>query len=280
MRVLISGGGIAGLTLAHFLHQHGLTPVVIERASGLRREGYAIDFFGIGYEVAERMNLIDQLADQQIPFDVLAYVNAQGELIAKLDMALVRKITNGKYMGLMHGTLVEALYGVLAETVEVRFGCELLRVLQGREAVEVTFNDGRTESFDLLIGADGVHSGTRTLVFGPEDHFRRYLGYTIACYLLPDHYTIGRAWKMYLEPGRLVATLCTPKADEVLMFFLYRSVSLEHLPREQRLPRLREVFAGMGWLTQRLLCDVNPSENVFMDAVIAHLAKVAGSPPR
>lgn len=268
MRVLISGGGIAGLTLAHFLHQHGLTPVVIERASDPRREGYAIDFFGIGYEVAERMNLIDRLAREQIPFDVLAYVNAQGEQIAKLDMALVQKITNGKYMGLMHGTLEEALYEALAEAVEVRFGRELLRVVQGRGAVEVTFNDGTSEAFDLLIGADGVHSATRALVFGPEDQFRRYLGYTIAGYPLADRYNIGRAWNMYLEPGRLVAALCTPKADEILAFFLYRSASPEHLPREQRLPRLRDLCAGMGWLTQQLLCDVNPSENVFMDAVI------------
>src|SRR5579864_2330333 len=114
MRVFISGGGIAGLTLAHFLHRHGMTPVVIERAGSLRQDGYAIDFFGIGYEVAERMNLIDRLADQQIPFDVLVYVNAQGELIAKLDMALVQRITNGKYLGLMHSTLVEALYEALA----------------------------------------------------------------------------------------------------------------------------------------------------------------------
>lgn len=58
MRVLISGGGIAGLTLAYFLHQNGMTPVVIERACDPRREGYAIDFFGTSYEVAEQMHLI------------------------------------------------------------------------------------------------------------------------------------------------------------------------------------------------------------------------------
>lgn len=268
MRVLISGGGIAGLTLAYFLQQHGLTPVVIERASGPRREGYAIDFFGVGYEVAERMHLIDRLAREQIPFDVLAYMNAHDELLAKLDMALVQKITNGKYLGLMHRTLEEALYEALAGTVEVRFGRELLHVVQRSDAVEVTFNDGRTESFDLLIGADGVHSATRALVFGPENQFSHYLGYTIAGFPLADRYRIGRAWKMYLEPGRMVAALCTPQAEEIFTFFGYRSPAPEHLPREQRLPRLREVYAGMGWLTTHLLADVSPAENIFMDAVI------------
>ncbi|MGH2484864.1 MAG: FAD-dependent monooxygenase [Ktedonobacterales bacterium] len=268
MRVLISGGGIAGLTLAYFLRQHGVTPVVIERANGPRREGYAIDFFGVGYEVAERMNLIERLAREQIPFDMLGYVNARGDLLAKLNMALIQKITHGKYMGLMHGTLEEALYEVLNDTVEIRFGGELLRVTQGRDAVEVTFKDGGSESFDLLIGADGVHSSARALVFGPEEHFRHYLGYTVAAYPLADRYSIGRAWKMYLEPGRLIAALCTPKPDEILAFFLYRSASPERLPRERRLSRLRDVFAGMGWRAEQLLADVNPAENIFMDAVV------------
>jgi 2-polyprenyl-6-methoxyphenol hydroxylase-like FAD-dependent oxidoreductase len=268
MRVLISGGGIAGLTLAYWLHQYAIPSVVIEQAQGIRRDGYAIDFLGTGYEVAERMSLIDRLESQQIPFDALAYVNKTGKLIAKLDAALLRNITDGKYMGLMHSTLEEVLYEALAGQVEVRFGRSLVAIEPGPNAVVVTFNDGTTESFDLLIGADGVHSNTRALVFGPEDHFSRYLGYTIACYPLADRYGIGHAWKMYVEPGRLAAAYCTPKAGEILTFFMYQTAEKEHLPREQRLPRLREVFAGMGWMTQQFLSDVSSSESVFMDAVI------------
>jgi 2-polyprenyl-6-methoxyphenol hydroxylase-like FAD-dependent oxidoreductase len=268
MRVLISGGGIAGLTLANWLHQYDISSVVIEQAQSLRRDGYAIDFLGAGYDVAERMGLIDHLRSRQIPCDTLAYVNKAGKFIAALDSDLLRSITDGKYMGLMHATLEEVLFEALADQVEVRFGRSLTRVAQGMDAVEVAFNDGTTESFDLLIGADGVHSHTRALVFGPEDQFRCSLGYTIACYPLADRYDIGHAWKMYLEPGRMAAAYCTPKPGEILTFFMYQTAKPEHLPRELRLPRVREVFAGMGWLTQQFLCDVNPSENVFMDAVV------------
>jgi 2-polyprenyl-6-methoxyphenol hydroxylase-like FAD-dependent oxidoreductase len=114
--------------------------------------------------------------------------------------------------------------------------------------VEVTFNDGASASFDLLIGADGVHSATRALVFGPEEQFSRSLGYTIACYPLADRYGIGHTFKMYTEPGRMAAAYCTPQEGEILTFFMYQSSQQEHVPREQRLARLREVFAGMGWL--------------------------------
>jgi len=268
MRILISGGGIAGLTLAYWLHRYEIPVVVIEQAQGPRRDGYAIDFLGTGYEVAERMSLIDRLAAQQIPFEALIYVDRTGKPIAQLDAALIRNITDGKYMGLMHATLEAVLYEALADQIEVRFGRSLVAIEPGPDAVVVTFNDGTTESFDLLIGADGVHSTTRALVFGPEDRFSRYLGYTIACYPLVDRYDIGCTYKLYNEPGRQVLAYDTRAEGELLILFMYQSAKPEHLPREQRLARLREVFAGMGWITQQLLSDVSPSESVFMDAVI------------
>src|SRR5437763_8953569 len=90
MRVLISGGGIAGLTLANFLQKSDISSVVIEQAQDLRQDGYAIDFLGTGYDVAERMGLIDHLRSRQIPFEALVYVNKVGKPIAKLDVALLQ----------------------------------------------------------------------------------------------------------------------------------------------------------------------------------------------
>lgn len=268
MRVLISGGGIAGLTLAYWLHRYNISSVVIEQAPAIRRDGYAIDFLGTGYEVASRMNLIEQLAAQQIPFEALLYVNNEGKPLARMDAALMREITQGKYLGLMHATLEEVLYEALANQVEVRFGCSLTAIEPEPDAVAVAFNDGTSDSFDLLVGADGVHSNTRKLVFGPEEQFSHYLGYTIACYPLADRYHIGHFFQMYVKPGRAVAAYCTPYDGELLLFFMYKSAEQEHIPREQRLGHLREVFHGMGWLTQQFLNDVSPTQNVFMDAVI------------
>jgi 2-polyprenyl-6-methoxyphenol hydroxylase-like FAD-dependent oxidoreductase len=82
MRVLISGGGIAGLTLAYWLQHYAIPCVVVEQATSLRREGYAIDFFGTGYDVAQRMGLIDRLESQQLPLDAIVYVNGTGKPIA------------------------------------------------------------------------------------------------------------------------------------------------------------------------------------------------------
>jgi 2-polyprenyl-6-methoxyphenol hydroxylase-like FAD-dependent oxidoreductase len=267
MRVLISGGGIAGLTLAYWLHQYHIPAVVIEQATGIRRDGYAIDFMGTGYDVAERMGIIDTLHMRQNPFESLVYVNRTGKPIARLDAALLHTVTNGKYLGLMHSTLEEVLYEELAEQVEVRFARWITAIDSGPNEVAVTFNDGTTESFDVLIGADGVHSTTRALTFGPQEQFSRYLGCTIACYRLADRYDIGSTYRLYNEPGRQILAYGISQEREILALFLYQSAKPEYLPREQRLARLREVCTGMGWLTQQFLSDASPSTNVFMDAV-------------
>ena len=122
MRILIAGGGIAGFTLAYWL-----------------REGHGIDFYGTGYDVGERMGLIERLKERQIPLESLAYVNHTGKPVARMTADLLRTVLDGKYMALMRWTLQETLYEALDGQVETRFGCSLASVSQDAEKVEVTF---------------------------------------------------------------------------------------------------------------------------------------------
>ena len=266
MKILISGGGLAGLTLAYWLHQYGFTPVVIEQAAGQRRDGYGLDFFGSGYDVAEKMGLIGQLEAQQIKAEYIGYVNESGRPIAKLDIALMRRIMNGRYLPLMHWTLEEALYQAIVEDVDVRFGRSLTAVVQNAESVIATFDDGRRETFDLLIGADGIHSNTRSLAFGPEADFAHYLGYYVACYALPDKYGVGHAWQNYTEPGRQVGAYCSNREGELVTLFMWEAPDEGRIPNDKRLSHLRREFATMGWLTPQLLADA-PADNIYMDTV-------------
>ncbi len=267
MRVLIVGGGVAGLTLAYWLQQYNHSPLVIEQSAGLRRDGYGIDFYGTGYDVAERMGIIDRLAAQSIPMEYIAYVNRAGRPVATLRISLMRRVMYGKYLALMHPTLEEALFDALGGAVEVRFGLSVRDLDAAADAVSVTFTDGSRDAFDLVVGADGVHSATRKLVFGPEEQVSHYLGYTVASFALADRYGIGQSWKMYVEPGRMVGAYVSVHDGMMNTFFLYRQAEAERVARDERLPRLREVFAGMGWITSQLLGDASDSESIFMDAV-------------
>lgn len=267
MKILISGGGLAGLTLAYWLNRYGFTPVVIEQAQGMRHDGYGIDFFGTGYDVASRMNLIDTLNDRKIPIEYIAYVNASGAIQTRMDIALMEKVMRGKYLALMHWTLEEVLYDAVKNDVEIRFGRTLKAVRQSANAVDVTFDDGSTETFDLLIGADGIHSNTRGLVFGPESQFSHYMGYYIVCAPVPDRYGIGRTWKNYTEPGRQVGAYCSSNEGDVIATFMYAAPDEGYIPRDQRLPRLRKVFADMGWVAQPMLNDIHDPSAIYMDTV-------------
>ncbi len=149
----------------------------------------------------------------------------------------------------------------------MRFGRSLVAVKNSPQAVSVTYDEGTEETFDLLIGADGIHSNTRGLVFGQEEQFGRYLGYHVACYALPDRYGVGPAWKNYTEPGRLAGAYSSNHEGEIITLFLYSSADPDHISREQRLPRLREIFAGMGWITSQLLEDAPDPDAIFMDTV-------------
>jgi len=89
----------------------------------------------------------------------------------------------------------------------------------------------------------------------------------VACYALPDHYGIGPNWKNYAEPGRQAGAYCSSNEGEIITLFMYKAQDEGYIPREQRLPRLRQVFAVMDWITPQLLDNVPDPEAIFMDTV-------------
>ncbi|MEU1737455.1 FAD-dependent monooxygenase [Streptosporangium sp. NPDC020145] len=267
MRVLISGGGIAGLTLAYWLRHRGIEPVVVEHAPHGRLGGYGIDFFGTGYDVATRMGVLDRLTPHRLPVDAVEFVDASGRSQASLTPELLERIIRGPHLPLMHSTLEGALLDAVAAEVEIRFGESLAEVRDTGTAVEVGFTGGGRERFDLLVGADGVHSRTRELVFGHEERFVRHLGCRLASYPVTDRYGWGRVRAHYTEPGRQVVVYPDDEPGRLVTLLLFRSSYGESVPRERRLDLLRARFDGAGWLTPSLLDDAPAGESIFMDTM-------------
>ncbi|TDD83810.1 hypothetical protein E1293_14060 [Actinomadura darangshiensis] len=267
MKVLISGGGVAGLTLAYWLRRRGVEAVIVERAAHGRLGGYGIDFFGTGYDVAGRMGIVDRLAPHRLPVDSIDFVDAAGRVGARLTTPLLDKIIQGPHLALMHTTLEGALLDAVEGEVEIRFGETVTAVRDTGSAVEADFAGGGTQRFDLMVGADGIHSRTRELVFGPEPEFARYLGCRLACFPVADRYGWGRARVHCTEPGRQVVVYPTGRAGELIALFLFRSSRTGNVPRDERPGLLRSTFGGMGWLTPSLLAEAPADEPIFMDTM-------------
>jgi 2-polyprenyl-6-methoxyphenol hydroxylase-like FAD-dependent oxidoreductase len=266
-RVLISGAGIAGLTLAILLKERGWEPVVVERDTALRDEGYMMDFFGTGWDVAERMGLESKLRGIKYPIDSLQFVEPDGAVYASVPIDRIRRALDGKYTYLRRSDLERILYDrALAAGVIVNFGREVEELEDRSSEIRVRFNDGNEEAFALAFGADGVHSRLRQIVFGDARQFEHFLGGYVAAFHLDHHsFDLDRALKFYEEPDRVAAFY---PLDDMRMAATYSFRHAEtRVPPEERLDFVRKVYAGSGWLAEAMLGAYQAKEPLYFDTL-------------
>ncbi len=271
MNMLISGGGIAGLTLGYMLHHHGHEPLIVEKSAHLRDEGYMIDFFGPGYDASEKMGLLPEIAAIHYQIPRFAFLAPSGKVRFSLSYATLRKNLFGdRHFNFMRGDLEQLLYSKIEDRVEVRFGTEIESFEQAGATVRVKLTDGTTSSFDVLVGADGVHSQVRELAFGTEDSFSRFLGYYTAAFIVDEpkmreglggaFYTLTvpkRQVAVYPISGGRLATFFIHKAEHPLGDFSPQTVAEE----------LHRAYGRMGWIVPELLKRCPQGSGLYFDEV-------------
>lgn len=269
MRVLISGAGIAGLTLAFWLRKSGHEAVVIEKANDIRTEGYMIDFGGTGWDVADRMGLIDDLQARKHAIETIKYKNPAGDTTSQITLSKIFKAAGveGKFMVINRRDIVRVLYEAVRADVDIRFDVSVARVCQSLDGVSVTFEDGSSESFDALIGADGIHSNVRRLSFGEEAAFTRYLGYQFAVFLAPSlDFDLEDSFNLIAEPGYQFGMY--PYTDSEWMIYIVMHSDDDAIPpRAERAARLRAALPGDSRIINALLEPLDDDAYIFMDSV-------------
>ncbi|MCV7394534.1 FAD-binding domain [Mycobacterium paraseoulense] len=265
MRIAISGAGVAGAALAHWLQRTGHTPTLIEQAPQFRTGGYMIDFWGVGYQVAKRMGIEEQIRAAGYHMERLRSVGPNGEVKADVDVNVFRRVLGADLTSLRRGDLAAAIYTTIEDKVETIFGDSIATVDDRGDGVRLTFDNGAPRDFDLLIGADGLHSNVRGLVFGPERPFEHYLGCKVAACVVDGYRPREElAYVTYAAPGRQLARFAL-RDDRTTFLFIFRAGHDDDgiAPKDQ----LRKEFGDLGWEAKPMLAALDDVEDLYFDVV-------------
>ena len=268
MRIIINGAGIAGPTLAYWLRKAGHEVVLVEAAPQLRTGGYVIDFGLVGYDIAEKMGLIPRLRELGYQVREMRFVDREGRTSASMSVDALARLTHGRYITLRRSDLAATIYGALDGTVETIFGDSVASIEEAGACVRVGFDHAPPREADLVIGADGLHSRVRQLVFGPDTGVEVSLGYHVAAFEVEGYRPRDElVYLGYGVPGRQIYRF-SMRDDKTLFLFIFRD---EYLPAgspandQERKSVLTNVFADVGWECPQILAALASVGSIYFD---------------
>ena len=269
--MLVTGASIAGPALAHWLHRRGAEVTVVERAPELRPGGQAVDARGVAKEVIRRMGL-----DAPVR---AARTDTAGAYIVDVDGNVLETFRSDDDGGdgfiaeieILRGDLSQVLHEDTRDGVEYIFGDRIAELTQDADGVDVTFAGGDRRRFDLVVGADGLHSALRSTVFGPHEQFVRHLGRMMAFYTVPNEFGLDRWLIDYQESetGRSAGLRPIQDATRAMAMFSFLAADLDidyrDVAAQKRL--LHERMADLGWLAPKILAHLDDTPDFYLDQV-------------
>jgi 2-polyprenyl-6-methoxyphenol hydroxylase-like FAD-dependent oxidoreductase len=266
MRVLIVGAGIAGPTLAYWLHRAGHELTIVEHGPALRSGGYLVDFWGAGFDVAELMGIVPELRERGYVMTEARTVDRDGRRIGGFSPDVILR-SGERYVSIARSDLAGVIYSALDSSVELILGDSVSSLEDDGGRVRVTFDTGITRDFDVVIGADGLHSRVRRLAFGPDERYETYMGMIVAAFEISDYpHRDDLVAMMYAEVG-FQAVRLSLRDDTTLVLFSLRHDAVIPTDRSRQERLLRENLGDSGWEVPAMLEAMSASKDLYFDAV-------------
>ena len=265
--VLISGASIAGLTMAYWMDYYGFKVTVVEIGAAPRRGGSPIDVRGDALDTARRMGILDAIKAAKLPTEGLKFMNAQNEVQGIMLVEEIGAIRPGDDTELRRDDLVDILYENAGSDITYKFSNRITHLAQDADKVNVTFKDETTGTFDFVIGADGIHSGVRKLVFGEEEQFTYFLNYYFSVFEVDGSLGEKHYGHMFNTPDNMATIYFynADAADAILAFRAPDKITINRNNIHEQKEIVIKAFDGIGWKVPQLIEELKRSETFYLD---------------
>jgi len=266
--ILVVGGGIAGPALALFLHRYGMKPVVAERAPELRLSGQWVDLQTDGKEVVRRMGIESKVRETISEAQGVYIVDSAGRLQATMGPNDFGEKVAAEEMEVRRPALAKVLYEHIRNDVEFIFGDAPQAIDDRGDRVQVKFASGKLREFDLVVGADGIHSKTRRLVFGGESPIS-YADLYAAFFDIPRSDSDGSWVRFYSAPGGRSVALRPYSKDRTQVYLCFRSKErgYENLDVDLQKRLIQKLFADVGFEAPRILRELPNLDDFYFASI-------------
>ena len=270
-RVLISGASVAGPVLAYWLARFGFQPTVVERTEELRfgSGGHAVDLFGPALQVIEWMGTLPQVQAASTHNQIISFLRA-GHRPVDVPAELMSEGVSERHVEIMRGELAKIIYEAGRDDAEYLFGNSIASLEDTEQGVDVTFQHGAAQTFDLVVGADGLHSFTRRMAFGEEYQFLNFLGGYLAVFTVPNYLDLHERMVGYGDLDRTAGIYPVRETGQARVIFLWRTPAQHDYERhdvaaQRRL--VRNLYGDMGWEVPRLLAELDNADDLYLDSI-------------
>lgn len=267
-KILVVGAGIAGPSVCYWLRKFGYSPTLIESAPGIRNGGQAIDIRGVAINIVKMMGIYDQIYLKRTQVECGRYVDTDGNTLHE-EHGERFGFRQGDEVEIVRGDLVDILMHLITD-VPCHFDKSIASMNQTDDGISVNFKDGSTENYDLVIGADGIHSSTRRLAFAKDDYQLVNLGSYISIYSVPNYLNLSHI-DVQCESNQKLASITSdedPNMARVGLMFRSNHVMENARDKSEQMQFLRDTFQDFGWESQHFLEYMPKSHDFYFDKIM------------
>ncbi|MED7818588.1 MULTISPECIES: FAD-dependent monooxygenase [unclassified Francisella] len=270
MRIAINGAGVAGLSLAWWLEKYGFEVTVFEKKQKLPTEGYLINCWGSGYDVLKKTGLLNNIKDKVINLKHIKCYNHTAQNSNSVEVSSIIRKNYGKFISIRRSDLLSIIYNDLEKT-NVIFGTSISSFEDVDDKVIVERSDGKRESFDIIIGADGFHSHIRSLTFKEEEYKDVDINTYIASFYNHDAavHTDKDSYELFLDRDKQASLISLNDKKTSVCTFAFDKALVSTKPKtlQSKKDELKSVFKGFEGKINKILENLENVDEIFFDNV-------------